>query len=700
VDYSNFFGAGAISVTLQGDTTTTVTVAGSDDDTIAGIENIIGTVGIDTIIGDDQDNLIDGRAGDDTLDGGLGTDTILGGAGADMITASVGADTTDGGTGIDTIDFSGLTVGQSIQVTLDGANDSNVIIATGDDQIIRGIENITGTNEDDQITGDGQQNIIQGLAGDDVLGASQGSDTMDKSVGNDTVDYSDLTGVQRINVTLNGPNVTSVQVIGGTTDQISNIENVIGTAGNDSLTGDTQSNHLEGLAGDDTLIGAEGSDILDGGDGLGDTVDYSGATESININLATGVVADDGYQSSDTVIDVENVIGSDFDDIIVGNADANTLDSGDGDDALTASVGSDEFDGGDGSDTLDYSGLTGVTGVAVTLNGQSTVNVTVTGGDNDTVTNVENVIGSTGDDDLGGDLYNNRFEGLAGSDNFTASAGTDTYLGGDGSDTLDYSTFFAAGAINVQLQGASNSTVFVAGSGNDTIDGGAGTDTISGGEGNDTIMASAGADVTDGGDGVDTVDFSGLGGGQSIDVILQGATVSTVTVANGDDQSISNVENIVGTAGDDQITGNEEANIIQSLAGDDMLGASAGADTLDGGAGSDTLDYSGVAGIQSINVTLDDNNVTTVQIVGGANDDISNIENIIGTTGNDVIIGDFQDNHLQGRAGDDLLIGSAGSDILDGGDGLSDTVDYSAATNDVNINFTHLIVPFQSVNLY
>ncbi|MDB4224992.1 M10 family metallopeptidase C-terminal domain-containing protein, partial [Granulosicoccus sp.] len=645
LDYSNFFSAGSISVTLTGATQTSVIVQGSDNDIIEGVENIIGTAGDDTLTGDGEDNTLDGRAGDDTLSGGVGDDILRGGDGSDMLIASEGADTNEGGLGDDTVDFSGLAAGQSVDVTLTGSTPSTVVVANGTNQTISGIENVIGTQSNDQVVGDITQNSISTLGGDDIIGASAGADILDGGAGLDTIDYSVHTTATRVNVTLNENSLSTVQVTGSADDAIVNIENVIGTDGNDTLIGDSQDNILEGRIGNDFLVGAGGNDTLDGGVGI-DTADYSAAPDSINVNLDTGAVSADGYNAVDTIIDVENVIGTASDDVIVGNADANTIDSGAGDDSLTASAGSDEIDGGLGSDTLDYSGLLGITGVSVSLNGASDVTVNVGNGDNDTIAGIENLIGSTAADVFGGDSAANRLEGREGADTFLASAGTDTYLGGDGSDTLDYSTFFAAGAINVQLQGASNSTVFVAGSGddtissienilgttgndvitgdaedntldgrsgNDTIDGGAGTDTISGGEGNDTIMASAGADVTDGGDGVDTVDFSGLGGGQSIDVILQGATVSTVTVANGDDQSISNVENIVGTAGDDQITGNEEANIIQSLAGDDMLGASAGADTLDGGAGSDTLDYSGVAGIQSINVTLDDNNVTTVQ---------------------------------------------------------------------------------------
>ena len=234
LDYSNFFAAGSIAVTLQGDTQSTVVVAGTANDTVAGVENVVGTTGDDTIIGDDQDNILEGGAGDDTLDGGLGTDSLIGGAGDDTITASVGADNTDGGAGVDTVDFSTLTGGQSIDVTLDQTNVTTVIINNGTNQTITAVENIVGTVEDDRIEGDTAENNLQASGGDDVLIASASSDVMDGGSGVDTVDYSTLAGVSRITATLNGATPTTVQVTGGSNDTISNIENIFGTAGNDT----------------------------------------------------------------------------------------------------------------------------------------------------------------------------------------------------------------------------------------------------------------------------------------------------------------------------------------------------------------------------------------------------------------------------------------------------------------------------------
>ena len=105
----------------------------------------------------------------------------------------------------------------------------------------------------DNVTGSVNDDDIQSLGGDDIFLASAGSDTLDGGVGSDTVDYSALAGVGSINVTLTGAVPTIAQVAGGTNDSLASIENVIATAGDDTLIGDSENNTFTALAGDDTL---------------------------------------------------------------------------------------------------------------------------------------------------------------------------------------------------------------------------------------------------------------------------------------------------------------------------------------------------------------------------------------------------------------------------------------------------------------
>ena len=79
--------------------------------------------------------------------------------------------------------------------------------------------------------------------------------------------------------------------------------------------------------------------------------------------------------------------------------------------------------------------------------------------------------------------------------------------------------------------------------------------------------------------------------------------------------------------------------MVLGQGGDDTFYASAGSDNLQGGSGSDTIDYSGLDGAGSISVTLDGTNATKVTVSSGDNDSIRNIENVIGTSGNDTITG-------------------------------------------------------------
>ena len=777
VDYSSLSAANAISVRLDGLNSVTVTVADSEDQTLTSIENVMGSQGDDVITGDSNINTLDGGLGDDVLQGLAGDDTLIGGlgidqadysqaggavdvdlesnradsdgyggsdtlsgiedlsgsnfddflkgdandnslsgnAGADSLIGGAGVDVLDGGAGRDIADYSA--VGGSVIVDLS----SNSASQDGDganDTLYR-IEDVTGSDQDDILYGDSNDNTLSGGVGDDILRGSGGLDSLQGGDGaNDVADYSQAAGQVIVNLTTN----TASNDGDGGFDNLSGIESVVGSANNDQLTGDAGSNRLEGGGGTDILVGAGGNDVIDGGAGLNDTVDYSEALNTVNIDLEAGQATQDGYLAIDTVVNIENVVGSDSDDVIAGNTDANRLEGRAGDDAFTATDGTDTVDGGDGSDTLDYSGLTGVTGVAVTLNGASTATVTVSGGDNDSVLNVENLIGTTGDDVLGGDVFDNQLDGQDGADRFIASGGADDLRGGAGSDTLDYSTFSSASSISVSLQGATTTTVSVVGSsddtisgienvvgtsgndtligddeqntldgraGDDTLNGGIGDDTLLGGDGSDLINTSVGADINDGGAGVDTIDYSALATGQSIDLTLNGSSDAVVTVTAGDDQTVRNIENVIASGEDDQVTGDSQENTIQAMGGDDLIGASGGSDTLDGGAGLDTADYSVLTGAQRITVVLDGENQTTVQVSGSADDKIVRVENIIGTSGNDSLTGDSQDNILEGRLGDDTLVGGAGNDSLDGGSGaFVDTVSYIAAIAGVTVDLS------------
>jgi len=309
--------------------------------------SLVGMSGNDRLTGDGNANTLSGGAGDDVLTGGAGADNLYGGDGDDVIVQdmSLFADTLDGGAGTDTADYSsGGAAGSIVANLATGMVAKRVGINTFIDKL-SSIENVTGASLNDRITGDGGANVLNGGAGDDTLTGGAGADSLIGGDGNDvivqdmslfadalvggagvdTADYSSLGTAGNIVVYL--ATGTVAKNVGGSTlyDSLSGIENVVGTARADILTGDGNANTLSGGAGNDFLIGGDGndtlagnagadyvrgdggndlflqdmgrdSDTLMGGDGT-DTVDYrltnlTGiASTGITANLATGRVA-------------------------------------------------------------------------------------------------------------------------------------------------------------------------------------------------------------------------------------------------------------------------------------------------------------------------------------------------------------------------------------------------------------------------
>ena len=250
-----------------------------------------------------------------------------------------------------------------------------------------------------------------------------GADEIDGGSGEDTVDYSGA--ALGINVDLQ--NELAANDGDGSSDVLRNIQHVIGSDSDDVIRGDTFVNNLSGGLGSDILAGGAGGDTLDGGAGAGvDTADYSDAAGSIDVNLGLNTAADDGDGSVDTLIDIENVAGSAFDDLITGDAGANLLQGADGNDTFNASLGDDTLEGGDDTDTADYSGLAGAPSIDVTLRGGSDATVIVSGGGGtDTLRSIENIVATAGDDTLRGDGNDNVLNGGDGDDVIWGGGGSD-----------------------------------------------------------------------------------------------------------------------------------------------------------------------------------------------------------------------------------------------------------------------------------
>lgn len=226
-----------------------------------------------------------------------------------------------------------------------------------------------GTSAADHVNGSTGDDHLEGLAGDDVLQGHAGNDTLDGGDGNDTVTYADAAVGVQVNLA-----VTDAQDTHVGSDTLISVENLIGSAGDDMLTGSGQANNLNGMDGNDTLHGGDGgdvltgstgddilqggsgNDILNGGGGL-DTADYSNATAGVTIDLSMSTQQDTHGAGLDTLIKIENLDGSSFNDTLSGSSAANILVGGDGDDVLSGLGANDTLIGGSGQDIL--SGGTG-----------------------------------------------------------------------------------------------------------------------------------------------------------------------------------------------------------------------------------------------------------------------------------------------------------------------------------------------------
>ena len=181
-----------------------------------------------------------------------------------------------------------------------------------------------------------------------MLTGGDGNDSLDGGTGTDTVSYAEAGDAVTVSLALSGAQNTD----GAGIDTLANIENLIGSVFDDSLTGNAGDNVLQGLDGNDTLNGGAGNDTLDGGDGDGDTASYVGAASGITVSLAIAAAQNTGGAGTDTLIAIENLTGSAFNDTLTGDLNANSLDGGAGNDTLNGGAGDDTLIGRAGNDTL------------------------------------------------------------------------------------------------------------------------------------------------------------------------------------------------------------------------------------------------------------------------------------------------------------------------------------------------------------
>jgi Ca2+-binding RTX toxin-like protein len=710
--------------------------ASNFNDTLNGDNNansIEGAAGNDTIFGNEGGDFITAGLGDDFIDGGLndirqgldwsnnsdaissvtvnliagtvtggsGTDTLVsidaaaGGAFDDILTGdanfnflrgNAGNDTLDGGAGFDFADYNNATSAVTVSLAAGTATGGD-----GNDTLIS-IEGVRGSSFNDTLIGSAADERFRGRQGDDSINGGAGSDT---------IDMRDAVASVTVNLALGTAS-------GDGNDVFVSIENVRGS--------ELAADMLIGSAGDNVFQGYGGNDTLDGAAGI-DTASFSNSYMSgVIANLGTGIVANDGWGTTDTLIGIENLFGSQQADQLTGNSGANKLEGDLGNDILIGGDGADTLQGGLGSDTL-----TGGAGSDVFSLSDWTSAAPST--DIDTITDF--AVGNAGDVVLGPPYaFGNPF---ANGDVRVTQSGLDTLVQVDTDGTAGPAVFRTiailqnvsstsltafnfngfdpnsiVGTANADnLIGTAEGNYIDGRAGNDTITGLDGNDTLLGGEGNDSLLGGAGSDTVTGGAGNDTID-----GGIVLDRVnytdLNFISYSASTA--GVNINLSGITGI-GNTGSGTVTGDASVGVdtvsnasflFASNFNDTVLGSSAlifeqfegggGNDTLNGGAITDTLNgdnsnratYQNTAGA---GVTVDLVAGTAVGNAGSnaGTDTLLNFNQVRGSNFADTLLGSDRTDvteSFEGRDGNDSINGRGGFDL----------VRYGSATGGITVN--------------
>ncbi|MBY6090076.1 calcium-binding protein [Maritimibacter alkaliphilus] len=605
---------------------------------------------------------------------------------------------------------------------------------------------IDGTNGNDSLLGTDQDDVIR-------PGANFGEDYIRGSLGNDTIDFTgansnsyyriSYTHVNfELTVTLDGVTDTGTVAFGGYVDTYLNVSEALNGDGLYIVGNDLDGNYTvrPGEDGWFNIMGGEGVDTyhltMDGDGRLTFTFgDQGDPTQPLVINLATGIVSNDGFGNTEHIYLTDQggrleIRATNFSDQIIGS---------DARESFILEQGNDTVDGGGGIDRLRYdrngAGAVRVDVAAGTVTG-TWDNITFT----HTFSNIEYFSGSYFDDTMIGGSGDDSLFGSSGNDLIVGGTGENVLYGGYGDDTLDGSQgddpsgdnifpFYGADVIigSETLWNAGNgidlSYYNTSGDGGLTItrgENGSGTVTsgtagaiddtftfvqvIQGSADGDLMIGSSvddgqiavwrgytGNDTIQGGVGDDLIAYNNRDSSQGVVVTFTSAGSGTAVAYPGETDTFTGIEAVFGSDFDDTFQGSAGAEWFNGLGGDDMITGGAGNDTLEGGSGVDTL--IGGDGDDVINGFL-----TPTASLEVADENETDLRDVIyGGNGNDSIDGGDGNDELRGDAGNDTILGGYGADTVIGGDGndaltgqtWSDAIFGGAGSDFINGGFGH-----------
>ncbi|KAF0163261.1 MAG: rhizobiocin/RTX toxin and hemolysin-type calcium binding protein [Rhodocyclaceae bacterium] len=411
VDRGVFVNLGGSSVTVNAQTVaagTATDMAGGttyfNTDTLTNVDGAFGSSFADVLIGGSASLAYSGNL----------FEFWIGNGGNDIIAGNAGAFPGTGGNGIvslldlDMVDYGSGGAGVRVDLRLGIAQDG-----LGGTDTLFDINIVRGSAFDDMLTGGNAQNDFY-----EAFEGRKGDDHIDGGTGYDLARYN--LAASKITADLSTGVVTDGD---GGTDTLVNIEGLRGSDFDDSMKGSANNDFFEGAAGNDTI---------DGGAGI-DRVDYTNDKGTVVVNLAAGT-ADDSWGNTDTLISIEAVRGSGFDDYLTGSSNAaGTIESFEG------RGGADSIEGSGGIDLVTYANAHGPVTANLSMNAAP-----IDGdGGSDILNNIENLRGSFYGDTLTGSNADNRIEGAASKYWTYANTGTndsDTLTGNAGNDTFVFNS--------------------------------------------------------------------------------------------------------------------------------------------------------------------------------------------------------------------------------------------------------------------